>query len=60
MARVASERRGMFLDLSSGVNPATIKEMLVETERVFREHGHGGVFDSWRDDLDRMKKSQDF
>lgn len=45
----------MLLDLSSRVDPATIKEILRETERVFRQHGHGGVFDTWDDHLDWMK-----
>lgn len=45
----------LLMDLSSGVNPGTIREVLRETERVFRSHGHGAVFDGWGADLGWMK-----
>jgi hypothetical protein len=41
----------LVVALSSEVSPLTIKEVLRETDRVFRQHGHGAVFDGWGDDL---------
>ena len=41
--------------LANGMKPQEIREVLVVTEKVFREKGHGAGFDRWSDDLNWMK-----
>jgi len=45
----------LIQSLSNGVKPQEIREVLVATEKVFREKGHGAGFDRWSDDLKWMK-----